>query len=111
MTSWFLMLEKILSTILHNIIHPFLQENLVFSQDLPKIFMVLQGGFVISEIVFGCDNPIYNLSPVWKLSMLTQFSVVTTLQSLDLEKQCKGDWPSMILSMRSDDLWVGKAEC
>ena len=25
---------------------------------------ILQGGFVISDIVFGCDNPTYNSSPV-----------------------------------------------
>ena len=76
----------------------------VFSQDLSNIFMVLQGGFVISDKVFGCDNPTYNPSPVRELSLLTQFSGITTLQSLVSEKQCKGAWPSMVLSMRSDDL-------
>ena len=48
------------------------------------------GGFVISDIVFGCDNPTYNPSPVQELSLLNQFSGITTLQSLVLEKQCKG---------------------
>ena len=52
--------------------------------------MVLQGGFVISDKVFGRDGPTYNPNPVWKLSLLTQFSGIATLQSLDLEKQCKG---------------------
>ena len=61
-----------------------------FFQDLPKIFIVLQGGFVISDIVFGCDDPTYNPSPVRELSLLTQFSGITTLQSLVSEKQCKG---------------------
>ena len=37
--------------------------------------MILQGGFVISDIVFGCGDPTYNLSPVQELSLLTQFSV------------------------------------
>ena len=65
-------------------------EKFKFFQDLPKIFIVLQGGFVISDIVFGCDNPTYNPSPVRELSLLTQFSGITTLQSLVSEKQCKG---------------------
>ena len=66
--------------------------------------MVLQGGFGSSDKVFGCDNPTYNPSPVRELSFLTQFSGITTLQSLVLETQCKGAWPSMVLSMKSDDL-------
>ena len=66
--------------------------------------MVLQGGFVISDKVFGCDNPTYNPSPVRELSLLTEFSGITTLQSLVLEKQWKGAWPSVVLSMTSDDL-------
>ena len=69
---------------------PFLQQSLNVHQDLPKIFIVLQGGFVISDIAFGCDNPTYNPSPVRELSSLTQFSGFTTLQSLVSEKQCKG---------------------
>ena len=86
------------------IIHPFLQQSLNVPQDLPKIFIVLQGGFVISDIVFGCDDPTYNPSPVRELSLLTQFSGFTTLQSLVSEKQCKWAWSTMILSMRSNDL-------
>ena len=42
-------------------------------------FSFLQGGFVISDIVFGCDDPTYNPSPVGVLSLLTQFSCFTTL--------------------------------
>ena len=84
--------------------HPFLQQSLNIPQDLRKIFMVFQGGFVISDIVFGCDNFTYNLSPVQELSLLTQFSGFTTLQSLAWRKQCKGAWPSKILSVRSDNL-------
>ena len=34
-------------------------------------FFFFQGGFVISDIVFGCDDPTYNPSPVWELSLLT----------------------------------------
>ena len=120
MTSRFLMLKKILSTILH--LTSFFTGKFKFFQDLPKIAIVLQGGFVISDLVFGCDNPTYNPSPIRELSLLTQFSGITTLQSLVLEKQCKGAWPSMVLSMRSDDLTshitpvhptfkCGKAEC
>ena len=37
--------------------------------------MILQGGFVISDIVFGFGVPTYNPSPVHELSLLTQFSV------------------------------------
>ena len=48
--------------------------------------MILQGGYVILDIVFGCDYPIYNLNPVWELSFLTQFSGITRLPSLVLGK-------------------------
>ena len=34
---------------------------------------ILQGGYVILDIVFGCDYPINNLNPVGELSFLTQF--------------------------------------
>ena len=37
--------------------------------------MILQGGFVISDIVFGSGDPTYNPRPVQELSLLTQFSV------------------------------------
>ena len=68
------------------------------------LFSFLHGGFVISDIAFGCDDLTYNPSPVRELSLLTQFSGITTLQSLVSKKQCKGAWPSMVLSVRSDDL-------
>ena len=97
MTNWFLVLKKILS-------HPFLHQSLNVHQDLPKIVMVLQGGFVISDIVFGCDDGTYNASPVWELSVVTQFSDFTNVQSLVSEKQYKGGWSTMILFTRSDDL-------
>ena len=64
----------------------------------------MQGGFVISDIVFGCDNSTYKPSPVQELSLLTQFSGITTLQSLVSEKQCKGTWAITVLSMRIDNL-------
>ena len=41
------------------------------------IFM--QGGFVNSDIVFGCDDSTHNPSSVWMLSLFTQFSGLTTL--------------------------------
>ena len=89
MASQFLTLKKIMSAILHRTFF-FTGKFKFFSQDLPNIFMVLQGGFVISDKAFGCDDPTYKPSPVQELSLLTQFSGITTLQSLVLEKQCKG---------------------
>ena len=105
MTNWFLMLKKGLSTILHHT--SFFTEKFECSPESTKNFddfFSLQGGFVISDIVFGCEDPRYNPSPVRELSLLTEFSGFTTLQSLVLEKQCKGAWSNMVLSMRSDDL-------
>ena len=59
-------------------------------------FFFLQGGFAISDIVFGCDDPTDNPSPVQELDLLTQFSGFTTLQSLVLAKHCKEARSSMI---------------
>ena len=81
MTSQLLMLKKIMSTILHYTSF-FNAKFKFFPQDLPNIFLVLQGVFVISDNAFGCDEPTYNTSPVWKLSLLTQFSGFTTLHLL-----------------------------
>ena len=115
------MLRKGLSTIL---LHTcFFTEKFEGSPESTKdfdFFFFLQGVFFISDIVFGCDNLTYNPSPVRELNLLTQFSGFTTLQSLVLEKHCKGARSSMVLSMRSDDLTgtqvyptlnCGKAEC
>ena len=66
--------------------------------------MFLHRGFVISDKVFGCDDPTYKPSPVEQLGLLIQFSGIATLQSLVLEKQWKGPLPSMALSMSSDNL-------
>ena len=55
-----------------------------------SVTIILQGGFVISDIIFGCDDPTYNPSTVQELSLLTQYSGIATLQSLVLEEQCKG---------------------
>ena len=103
------MLKKSLSTILPHT--SFFTEKFECSPGSTKkkkkltfFYFFLQGGFVISDIVFGCDDPIYNPSPVQELSLLNQFSSFTTLQSLVLEKQSKGAQSSMILSVRSDDL-------
>ena len=79
MTSWFLMLNKIL--LQYYMIHPFLQESLNFSRICQTLSWFCRG-FVMSDIVFGCDDPTYNPSPVWEWSLLTQFSGITTLQSL-----------------------------
>ena len=81
MTSQLLMLKKIMSTILHHTSF-FNAKFKFFPQDLPNIFLVLEGVFVISDNAFGCDEPTYNTSPVWKLSLLTQFSGFTTLHLL-----------------------------
>ena len=91
------------------IIHPNLQKSLNVPQHLPEqnltfFYFSLQGDFVISDFVFGCDSPTYNTSPVWESSLLTQFSAFTALQSLVLEKHCKGARSTMVMSMRSDDL-------
>ena len=105
MTNWFWMLKKGLSTILHHT--SFFTEKFKSSpgstkKNLTFFYFSLQGGFVISDTVFGCDNPTYNPSPVQELSFITQFSGFTTLQSFVSEKHCKGAWSSMVLSMRSD---------
>ena len=68
-----------------------------FFQDLLEY--PLARGFVISDIVFGCDDPTYNPSSVRELSLLTQFSGITTLQFLVSENQCKGAQPITVLSM------------
>ena len=110
MTNWFLMLKKGLSTILHHT--SFFTEKFECSPESTRkkkltVFcccFFLQGGFVISDIVFGCDNPTYNPSPVGELSLLTQFPGFTTLQSLVSEKHCKGARSNRVLSMRSGDL-------
>ena len=47
--------------------------------------MVLQGVFVIPDIAFGCDGTTYNSSCVQELSLLTQVSGITTLQSLAMQ--------------------------
>ena len=52
--------------------------------------MVLQWSFVISDKVFGCDDPTYNPSPVRELSLVTQFSGITILQSLVLRSNARG---------------------
>ena len=81
MTNWFWMLEKGISTILHHT--SCFTEIFECSPGLPKkdltLFFSLQGGFVISDIVFGWDTPTYNPSLVWELSLLTQFSGFTNL--------------------------------
>ena len=50
----------------------------------------MQGGFVNSDIVFGCDDPTHSPNSVQILSLLTQFSVLTTLQSLVLGETLQG---------------------
>ena len=107
MTNWFSMLKKGLSTIFHHI--SFFTEKFECAPGSTKkksfdIFFSLQRGFVISDIVFGCDGPTSNPSPVWELSLITQFSGFTTLQSLVSEKHCMGARSCMVLSMRKDDL-------
>ena len=50
----------------------------------------MQGGFVNSDIAFGCDDPTHNPSSVQILSLLTQFSGLTTLQSLVVREALQG---------------------
>ena len=45
----------------------------------------MQGGFVNLDTVFECDNLTHNPSSVQILSLVSQFSGLTTLQSLVLE--------------------------
>ena len=51
--------------------------------------MILQGGFVISDFVFGCGDPTYNPSPVMEFRLFTQCSVITILKYLVSEMQWK----------------------
>ena len=102
MTSWFLMLKKILLAILHT---SFFTAKFKFFQRLPEILMVVQEGFVIVDMVYGCDNCTYNPSAVQELSLLTKFLSIKTLQLIVSEKQCKGGLTKHgVLSMRSNDL-------
>ena len=50
----------------------------------------MQGAFLNSDNVFGCDNSKYNPSSVRILSWLTQFSDWTTLQSLVSREALQG---------------------
>ena len=69
-------------------LHSFLQKSVNFFHDLLKY--ILQGGFVILGIVFGYDEPTYNSSPVWELSLLTEFSGITTPAVLSLGEVMQG---------------------
>ena len=65
MTKWCLMLKRGLSTILHHT--SFFTEKFECSpgsiKEVNVSFFFLQGGFDISDIVFGCDYTTYNPSP------------------------------------------------
>ena len=93
------MMKKVILTIAPHAFS-FTEKYNFFPRSTKIIF--LQGGFVILDIVFGCDDPTYYPSPVRELSLLTQFSGIATLQSLVSEKQCKGAGPITVLSMRID---------
>ena len=78
---------------------------------LPRIyqtflmFFFLQGGFAISDNVFGWNEPLYNPSPVLELSLLTQFSFrLYNAAVLSFGEALQGARSSMVLSMRSDNL-------
>ena len=87
MTSQFLMMKKIMSTNLHHTLYiPFLQQSLSFSQDLPNIFMVCKGVLSFQRLSLGVTTPHIIPAFLWELRLLTQFSGITTLQSLILEK-------------------------
>ena len=77
--------------------------------------MILQGGFVILDIVFGCGNATCNPSPVRELSLLTQFLGIITLQSLVLEKQCNRSFVGRVTNSHITTVHLagncGKTEC
>ena len=108
MTNWFLMLKKGLLTILHHT--SFFTENFECSPGSTKN---LKGVFCKGVLLFQrlslYNDLTYNPSPVRELSLLTQFSGFTTLQSLVLEKHFKGAQSSMVLSMRSDNLTYNRS--
>ena len=60
MKSWFLMLKKILSTIL--LIHPFLLQSLKFSQGLPNMLIVFQAVLSFQTLFLGVMTP--HVAPV-----------------------------------------------
>ena len=105
MTNWFLMLKKGLNNTTSYIL--FYRKVLMFPRIYQKkkfdsfFFLFWKGVLSFQALSLG---PTYNPSPERELSLLTQFSGFITLQSLVSEKHCKGAWPSMVLSMRSDNL-------
>ena len=64
----------------------------------------MQGSFVNSDIVFGCDHPTHNPSSVRILSLLSQFSGLTSLQPLVSGETLQGGLIKVGLSFRSDNL-------
>ena len=79
-----------MSTMLHHISFFAAKFKFFFPGSFKYLHGFARGSFVISDKVFGCDDPTDNPSPVRELILLTQFSGITTLQSLVSEKQCKG---------------------
>ena len=52
-------------------INDFSQHIYIFSPSQQPKNKRVQGGLTISGLIFGCDNPAYNSSPVGKSSLLT----------------------------------------
>ena len=67
------------------------------------MFILLQGGFLISEVFFGCDNLTYNPSPVWIEAVSSIFRHYSPAV-LSLGEEMQGGLPSVVLSMTSDGL-------
>ena len=81
----------------------FLQKSLNVPQDLPKKVFFARGFLSLQTLSLGVTTPHITPDILRELSLLTQFSGFTTLQSKVSEKHCKGARSSMILSMRSDN--------
>ena len=56
------------------IIHPFFTAKFKCSPRSTKTFHGFARGIVISDIVFGCDDPKYNPSPERELNLLTKYA-------------------------------------
>ena len=81
------MLKKVISTLPPHTFF-FTAKRNVFPGSTNISFYI--GGFVILGIVFGCDNPTYNPSPVQEFSLLTQFSGIYNPAVLSFAEAIQG---------------------
>ena len=81
---------KVMTSITKHHMCSFMSENdLVFILFFISVIF-MQGRFVNSDMVVGCDDPTHNPSSVRILSLLTQFSGLTSLQSLVSGERLQG---------------------